>query len=428
MTRLTIALIAVTAVLLSPSAASADWLPIEEVGTIRSSNQQYTMVANDRGDAVAMWGDDRGVRVSVSRRGGAFGKQRMVPGSKGGYDARAILNEDGRAIVHWRKFVARARQRIEVVGLKVDGGFGKPRAVTPSAEYITFRAGIGPGGRFVIVYTITPELRPIYVQVAPPSGRLGRRITLASGTIRVHDLWYLGTRPMIAWTQPSDSYSKLREREIGRGVRFVATLPKNSTVRMDTASNGGQVAVWTDGSTDGPKQPLLAATRRPGANFGKPQLLDTRVPPQEIDLAIAPSGAAFVAWREWNESTTEDGPAPTPEFTPGRIVTSYRSPGGRFGALGGFRPDEEPVRVEGLGVDIASGGQALLAFSAVRFSQARFYVADQNQSDEPKVTPMTEASEGGYGLAEIDERARAAVSFVVFVRNEVRARRGSFAR
>jgi len=431
MTRHLLALAALAlALLVVPSAASANWLPIEELGTIEPSDQEARTAANDRGDAIVLWRDSRGIQVSVSKRGGPFGAARRVPGSKGGTSAGVDVNEDGRAIIWWREFVPEFRQRVKLVGLKIDGGFGKPRVVTPTSDYLTFDSVIGPGGRFAFLYTAGQRFRPVYARVAPPSGKLGRRITLASGSTRSHDLWYVGNRPMIAYTQASDDYSRLRERQIGSGgTRTIANLPKHASLDLDTASNGAQAALWTSGSTDSSvKRPLVAATRRAGRTFGKGQVLDVRVPPQEYDVAIARSGAASVAWREWNESTTEDGESPTPEYRPGRIITSYRPARGVFGALRGFRPDEESAFVGALSVDVASSGYSVLSFGARRFAgiQGRMYAATSNRGDEHEVTPITDFGDPGGLLtdAHIDERQRTVLGWIADRR--VVARRGDF--
>ncbi len=119
---------------------------------------------------------------------------------------------------------------------------------------------------------------------------------------------------MVDYPQASDDYSRIREREIGRGgVRVIGTIPRNGTVVMDTATNGMQVALWTGGDSDGPKRPLMGAVRRPGAVFGNGNLFENRVPPQEYAVAVSRTGAAIVAWREWNEPTTDDVPSSTPE-------------------------------------------------------------------------------------------------------------------
>ncbi|MDQ3933923.1 MAG: hypothetical protein M3340_04755, partial [Actinomycetota bacterium] len=149
MTRRLLALTALVVALVCPAAASADWLPIEEVGTIGPSDQQFHTAANDRGDAILAWGDGAAIKVAVSRRGEAFGAARTVPGSTGelklleGVD----LNEDGRAILWWREPVQGSGIRFKLVGLKVDGGFGRSRVVTPTDEYLSFEPVIGPGGR-----------------------------------------------------------------------------------------------------------------------------------------------------------------------------------------------------------------------------------------------------------------------------------------
>lgn len=434
MARCALALAAVV-VLLVPATASADWLPIEAVGTISPSNQQVRIASNDRGDTVLLWGGQRdggepeGLQVSVSRRGGPFGEPMPVPGSVGGAGADVDVNEDGRAIVWWSEFVSEGRRRYKLVGLKVDGGFGKPRVVTPTDPNGTFDPVIGPGGRFAFIYTVGSRNRPVYARIAPPSGKLGRRITLATGSIRRVQLYYLGNRPMIDYLQASDDYSRIREREIGRGgATVIGTIPKNGTVVMDTATNGMQVALWTGGNSDGPKRPLMGAVRRPGGVFGKGNLFENRVPPQEYAVAVSRTGAAIVAWREWNEPITEDVPSPTPEYEPGNIVYSYKWEGGGFSAMGRIRPEEERTFIEDMSADIDRHGMAVLGFQAERFRgiQQRLYTANIYRGDPPALTPMTDYTDLSFVThrVEIDEQSRTTYGWVDGER--VFARRGTW--
>lgn len=420
--------------LIAPSAASAEWLPIEEVGTIRPSNQHLRMASNDRGDTVLVWGGgseesgSEGFRVAVSRRGGPFGKPISIPGSKDGAGVDVDVNEDGRAIVWWAES-SEGRLRYKLVGLKVDGGLGKPRVVTPSTPYTTFNPVIGPGGRFAFIYTVTSRNRPVYARIAPPSGKLGRRITLTSGAIRPVQLYYLGNRPMIDYLQASDDHRGVRERQIGSGrARVIATIPSNGTIVMDTATNGNQVALWTGGNTEGPKRDLVAAFRRAGGGFAE-HTLENRIPPQEFAVAVSRSGEAIVAWREWNESTTEDDPSPTPEYSPGNIVYSYRSSDLGFSALGRVRPEEANTHIENLSADINSDGLAMLGFQATTFAgiQRRLYTAQVYRGDPPTLTPMTDYDNLGFVVhrVEVDERSRSAFGWVD--ERRVFAQRGTWA-
>jgi hypothetical protein len=430
MTRTAPFLIALLVALLVPAVASADWLPVEEVGNIEESDQEFRTAANDRGDAIVLWRDNGGIRVSVSRRGGPFGPALSVPGSKGGVGADVDVNEDGRAIVWWRDFVPGSGFRIELAGLKVDGGFGKPRVVTPASEYLTFSPVIGPGGRFAFVYSTGQRLRPVYARVAPPSGRLGPRITLASGSIRPVQLYYLGNRPMIDYLQASDDYSRVRERQIGSGgARVLLTIPKHGIVAMDTASNGAQVALWSGGNTDTPPtRPLMAATRRPDRAFGKAETLDNRLPPQEYAVAVGRRGEALVAWRDWNESTTEDGPSPTPDLHPATIVYSYHWAGTGFSARGRIRVDGDNAAVENLSAAMNSDGLGVLAWNGGRFTgmDRRLYTARIYRGDDPTVDPMTGFESALFNLdgVEVDERSRTVFGWVHGTK--VLARRGTW--
>jgi hypothetical protein len=432
MTRSLAGLVALCVALLAPSSASADWLPAQDVGTIGPSDQSIRMASNDRGDTVVVWGHGDGFRVSISKRGRPFGKPLTVPGSDGAAIPDVDVNEDGRAILWWPEFVSPGVVRFELVGLKLDrGAFGRPRFVTPPSDYATFEPVIGPGGRFAFVYTAGQRDRPVYARVAPPSGKLGPRITLATGSIQPLQLYYVGSRPMVAYRQASEDLGRIREREVGGGggSRVIATVPENGAVVMDTASNGMQAALWTGGHPEGPKRPIVAATRRPGGVFGTGQELQERIPPQEIAVAVSRGGAAIVAWREWNEPGTEDLPSPTPEYTPGTIVYSYKPAGARFAGRGTFRPEEARTLIEYLSADISSSGVAMLGFQATTFAgiQRRLHAATIFEGDPPVVTPMTDYNDGFYRLhrVEIDERNRSAFAWID--ERKVVARRGRWA-
>lgn len=427
--RRVVALATATALLFSP-AASADWLPIEKLGDIRQTGVEHTLVANERGDAIAVWKDGRGIRVAVSRRGGAFGDAREVPGDDGLVSGvGADLSEDGRALIYWRRFnTSKGTQRGYVAGLKVDGGFGTTRAVTPAAEYLSVDFAIGPGGRFTIVYSTGTRFRPTYARSAPPSGELGQRRKLATGAISVRDIWYLGLHPYLAWTRGADDYSKLFERRIDPfgSARQIASLPRNGILALDTASNGTQAAVWTSGDTEGPKRPLRAAVRRAGGVF-EGERIARRLPPQVLDVAVARSGAALVSWRDFNESTTEDTEPPPRQAEPGRVVTSYRPAGGSFRAKRSFRPDTVATDIRDLGGDITSDGLAVLGFAAVRYEGivGRPYVVVIDEGGDPDIKGLGKVrSSVNPARVAIDRRSRAVASWVDEQR--VRGMRGDF--
>jgi hypothetical protein len=436
-TRTPLVLLALAFALVAPATASAAWLPIEDLGDIEFTDSEHVLAANDRGDAVAVWKDGRGIQVAVSRRGAAFGPARRVPGTSSGLLAGVgvLLSEDGRALIHWRRYDPSAfTQRAYVAGLKVDGGFGTTRSVTPAANYLAFEPAIGPGGRFAFTYathTVNGQFKPMYARSAPPSGRLGPRRTIASGAISVRDVYYLGERPYVAYTRNADGHSHLFERRVdplGRS-RSVANLPRNGSLDLDTASNGTQAAVWSAGNLgESTKRPLFAAVRRAGGLFHG-QEIDNRLPPQDIDVAVARSGAALVAYREFNESTTEDTPPPPGQTEPGRIVTSYKPARGSFRATRAFRPVAEAPNVGGLNADIDSDGLAVLGFGVVRYAgvEGRPYVALIDRGGDPDLTPIGENDGKSFGvLVAIDERDRTVASW----RDEdsVFAMRGDFAR
>ncbi len=234
---------------------------------------------------------------------------------------------------------------------------------------------------------------------------------------------------MIAYRQASDDHTRLRERRIdGGGARVIATVPRDGVVVLDTASNGTQAALWT-GNGAPEKQPLVTAVRRAGGTFGKGHLLDNRIPPQVMAVAVARSGAAVVAWHEWNEPTTEDGGSDTPEYTPGRIITSFRQAGRPFSALQSFRPDPENASIESLSADVESDGLAALAWNATRFQgiQRRLYTATINNGDPPEVTPMTDFDNLGFRLdaVHVDERQRTVFGWID--ETKVLAQRGRWA-
>lgn len=310
----------------------------------------------------------------MSRRGGPFGPARKVPGSEGAWTAGVVVNEDGRALIHWRIFVGESHERVHIAGLKIDGGFGKTREVMPRVGQVA----IGPGGRFTLVYVPPGErFRGVYARMAPPSGKLGPPTKIATRPVAVRQVWYVGNQPYVAYTQESEGHGKLRERRIGVGgpSRVIANLPARSTLVLDTASNGVQAAVTT-----GTGSPLLAAVRGPGGVF-KWQRLETRFAPQELDVAVARTGAATVAWGDWIEPLINDEPSPTP-WPPGEMYTAYRPAGGSFGEVRAFRPDPKPSWNTDFAVEMNSRGTSILGLSK------RMVI--QRKGGEPEVTRIAD--------------------------------------
>ena len=435
MTRTRAVLIALALALAVPPTASADWLPIETLAGIKrnvDTSGEVAFAGNGRGDAVAVVRDARGIRVYVSRRGGPFGAARQVPNVPR-YVANlgVLLNEDGRALIHWYSFnTTDFKSQGYVVGMKVDGGFGKTRPVTPASNDLIFEPAIGPGGRFAIVYTAGKGFKPLYARAAPPSGKLGPRRTIASGRTWVREVWYPGSRPYIAYTRNTDEHMKLFERRIDptNQSRVIANLPKFADLKLDTASNGMQAALWSGGSGVEADRPLVAAVRRPGETFRTSVLAD-RMPPQVTAVAVAPSGAALAAWRDFNEATTEDTPPPSGQAEPGRIFTSYRAPGGSFRDPRAFRPDTERADIPSLSVDISSDGLAALGFRTERYAgiQGRPHVVLIREGGKPDITPIGVIRDTAGGAAvRVDERERIAALWTD--NDEVKAMRGDFGR
>jgi hypothetical protein len=127
---------------------------------------------------------------------------------------------------------------------------------------------------------------------------------------------------------PSISYTvQASTRSPGAAFSAPADLSTTSFDPDVAMTPGGEaVAVWRKFDVATGKYVIQAATRPPGGGFSLPvavSISETSAQPQELQVAVNPSGEVAVAWRQTDPSS----PIDVNQFS---IVASVRPPGGSF--------------------------------------------------------------------------------------------------
>jgi hypothetical protein len=216
--------------------------------------------------------------------------------------------------------------RSTVVSLRPAGGeFSAPVIVSKAGEYGNEPSlGIDPAGNVLAVFIgghhdNPPEENGLKAAVLHPDGTVEPALTIATSTGIFAGMGMDGAGNATAWWVP-DGENGLRVTYRPAGGRFGPSelianpAPRLSHPELTVAANGDAVATWGGG-----KQ-IYAAISSGGGEFAPARALG--VPSQVINarVAMAPDGAAVVAWVDHPE---DDGD--------GFVHASYRPPGGEFG-------------------------------------------------------------------------------------------------
>src|SRR4051794_32591484 len=152
------------------------------------------------------------------------------------------------------------------------------------------------------------------------------------------DVLHNQSRPLLATWAPAGAPFGSPTPLTRPGQQF--GVDRGRSVEAD--AQGGAVAAWI-GSPPGDVSPLVAlvSVKPPGGDFGPPQvLLDGVNAPAELSLDVNPRGDAVVVWNDYR-----------------RILYSYRSAGGSFGAP---EPVPGPITTDASVVLEAGGGALFL--------------------------------------------------------------------
>jgi hypothetical protein len=321
--------------------AGASGWRVERVGRVPSPSYyggNLALTGNARGRRVIAWIGPGGLRVAVARPGRAFGPGRRVPHQGRGATApRLAMNSRGQTLVLWHYFdethfeIPNARDEdccfgVRLAVLRRDGRFGRVATLTPPAIDVDVGGyAIDRRGRYGVVWTES-DYRYDDRGPARPGllGRLSRGRGL--GDVRKIDsggegrlLAFVDGRPSVLLSVAGERGTRLLERRAHRNGRFGARrtlargLPHEPSIAAAANERGDEVVAWTR-YFDEPGQRMHAGTRTAGERLRTRVVARTQTDePQTV--AIAPSGAAAVAW------TRE---------RPGMLLATSKGPGRPF--------------------------------------------------------------------------------------------------
>jgi hypothetical protein len=413
--RSTCLLLATVGLLAAPP-AGADWTT-QRMGSL-TRDGGFEVASNARGDVAVAWGEKGGVRLAVSRDGGAFEKRRTVPGSADGRDPRLAMNARGDVLVAYRWFDGTRGSawddeygccdNARAVVYSHDGEFRPVRQIAPRGRSAwLYSIAIDPRGRAAVAWTRSLVGGSLLARLsAPDGGPFGPNVRIDNRGDGVAVSVVRGrARVLFFRTAGSSGAARLNEREFdrrgGRGpVHLVATgLTTDVAVNTATTPDGLQVVAWANE----PPAPadLYAGVRRVGRPLDAVKVSDRGESLARV--AIAPSGAAAVAWARDDE-----------------IFLAARSAGEGFRAA--FTLDEvaapgTPVGFPSLAVD--SRARALLSWPyTVNPGEERLrsvYVHASGNvlaaGDVAAPTPPFALSTGGPRTAALDGTGRATIAW-----------------
>ena len=311
--------VAAAVIVAVPIAAASDsgW-HLDRIARLDQRDFYYPDVAiagNARGRRVAVWIDHRGVHAAVARRGRSFGRSRLVRRETTPIRLpRVAMNSRGDALIVWsyldRTHIAEPEARDEdccfgarTAVLRHDGSRGRVKTLTRRGLEVNVEAyAIDGRGRHGIVWS---ETTYDYAGGRPGVvGRFSRRRGL--GAVQKVDadpddeavaLAYVHGRPRVLIHAFGKRRGRLVERAAHRNGRFGARrvvargLPRDASVVATANERGDEAVAWT-AYPDGKK--ARGGTRAAGKRLAVRTI--ARTPSNDLRLAIAPSGAAAVAW------------------------------------------------------------------------------------------------------------------------------------
>jgi hypothetical protein len=346
--------------LAAPAAASASWGPRQTLDNNPPGyGEDVALAGNARGDAVAAWEGRRGIAVAFARRGKAFGRFHYAPRSRAGIGPQVGIDEQGNAIVLWGYFdntePEEPEQRDEgcCIGVQLTvrsartGRFRARQTLTPKGHDLGPPAFEIDRGRIGVAWS-QDFGSGIYARFGRKGHRLGHRVHLKRGDFPV-GVALLKSGPAVTYIGKGSSRVRLREFRVrrGRAVRDRSVSGFFSAFAdfgVATNARGQQVAAWSHAR--GPRNsPVYAGVRAAGGRF-RVRRVSRRAAAFAPRVAIAPSGAALVAWSTYQAE----------------IFTAGRRPGKRFGLARQFGKKVRNGFISDLQIAVDSRGRSVLGW------------------------------------------------------------------
>jgi hypothetical protein len=299
-------------------AADAGW-HVEGVGATGQSYYDNIAVAgNDEGRRVVAWVNQRRVYVALARPGRGFGAPRLVKLNE--HEAsfpRVVMNREGDALVLWSYFDGKYRAGefdreedccfgVRLAVLRHDGRLTRVQTLTPRGHdvYVGGYTIDGNGGIGVVwsenEYYFAGR-HGLFGRFSGPRGlRAEQKIDRSSIPLAVA---FVHGRPRVLMSKWDRKGAGLFERwaerdwSFGHRRRVARGLDRGADIAAATNERGDEVvAWWRDGYG---RRPIRVGTRGPGDRL-RIKTVDHAGREDSLSsfpaVAIAPSGAAAVAW------------------------------------------------------------------------------------------------------------------------------------
>lgn len=277
------------------------------------------IAANARGRRVIVWAERHGLYLAVAQPGHRFGPARLVHGER--HDVtrpRVAMNERGDAVVLWTfldgTYVAGPEDRDEsccyrgrVAVLRRDGRLGPIATLSPRGVESRIGAyAIGADGRYGVAWRESDE--PGEDILNDPGGKARRALLVRIsrrgrlGPVKKLDRWntalalaFVHGRPRVLAYAPN--HRLLVERIGHRDGRFGASntvffgVPDDPEFAAAANGRGDEAVAWTDYTTN-----RVSVGSRVAGGPLRWRVVGTTDSFAVPTVAIAPSGAAAVAW------------------------------------------------------------------------------------------------------------------------------------
>ncbi len=317
-----LALVGILALAAPSAATAAGWSAPVTVSRSATFLDSPFIGFGASGRGLAAWSYQNGVGASASGgwraapRGlaGRFGAERDIPPLA----APPVVYARDRvvAVSEPATFAGgRERARIRVAFGSTSGRFGRPRTVDTIVPAYLPALAANDRGHVAVAYLQRPNDGPRAVTLAErrPRASFGRpRIVARRGgptavtvAVGAHD------DLVVAWVQSGGVMARVRPAggRLGPVVRLGAGATQSTRLRAAVSSRGAVWVAWasqllTEGGDAGPYEVRVAVRPARAGAFRRARLLerhDQRASDEaDIDLALDPGGAGFVAWSGWD--------------------------------------------------------------------------------------------------------------------------------
>jgi hypothetical protein len=245
----------------------------------------------------------------------------------------AAIDANGDVAVVWEDRTSGFRTKIELSRKLAGGSFSAPVTITEApGENISPAVALGPEGQVVVVWTTQADIEyRLRELVMASTGSITEGQFSTPEAISGYEPGNGYMRPGVAITYSGEAFAVWRglderihyaQRPRG-GVHFAppGTLSNPGSpaegLTLTFSPGGTALAIWGD------RGHLLAAVRKPGAEWGAAETIET-VGCFDLHAAINDAGAAAIDWGRTKEC--HSGAEPT------WLEAAYRPAGGHFGA------------------------------------------------------------------------------------------------